>query len=578
MNEFVMYLNSMNSAKSESMNALAESQLMSKYYSKIEVKREISNALTKYLKDNSDSREAIILTGHAGDGKTSILIQVLDDFGYFNDGKKPLKIDEEFNDLYYIKDMSELSVQQQKELLLRFLNCSKNNKSAIIVSNTGPIINTFKDLFKADVSAEEIEKKILKAIENTISNKILISTKEDEFSFRMVNIANIDNSYMIENILKKVLNKDLWYVCLECINKDKCPIYHNYVDLDVNFDEVVSQIGKLYFWLSERGTRLTIRQMLAHITYAMTSNLECDDIDHFADNLSARRKYSFANGFFGAYDDSKLRANALNIKTIKELNLIGLDKKSFGIYDDELFIKENLSIFPDNIISKLRMIIDTSVESVSNDTSLSLKLRNELRRYLILFGSYHDESMKIDNEIIGEPFIYYYKAVTATENFNKAEIRRLEKIVFAALYRYFVGVYPMKDEEFLYVTLRKDFNVVQNTQMLVARVPKNDIRIELENIKDKVEPEKLQSRMILKIGAKGRFTISAEFLEYMFKFYDGEVFTNLRPSFSYGISKLKVQILKEYKINDEKITLIVIHNDKVHKMGIEIIRDEIIVD
>ena len=577
MNEFVMYLNSMNSAKSGNMNTLAESQLMSNYYSKIQVKREISNTLTRYLKDRN-SREAIILTGHAGDGKTSILIQVLEDIGYFDNGKRPLKIEEEFNGLYYIKDMSELSFQQQKELLWKFLNCGKNNKSAIIVSNTGPIINTFKDLFKGELSEEEIEKKILKAIETTKGDKIAISKKEDEFSFRMVNIANIDNSYMIENILKNILNKDLWEECFSCTNKDKCPIYNNYVDLDANFDEVVRQIGKLYFWLSERGTKLTIRQMLAHITFAMTSNLECEDIVDFADNLTARRKYSFANGFFGAYDDSKLRANALNIKTIKELNLIGLDKKSFGIYDDELFIKENLSNFPNNIKNKLRMIIDTSVDSVSSDTSLSLKIRNELRRYLILFGSCNDESIAIDNEIFGEPFMYYYRAVTAIENYNKAEIRRLEKIVFVALYRYFVGVYPMKDEEFLYVTLRKDFNIVQNTQMLVARVPKNDIRIVLEPLNEKVEPEKIQSRMVLKIGAKGRFTISVEFLEYMFKFYDGEVFTNLRPSFSYGISKLKVQILKEYKINDEKITLIVIQNDKVHKMGIELIGDEIIVD
>lgn len=577
MNDFVKYLNSMNSAKSENMNALAESQLLSKYYSKIEVKREISNTITNYLKNTND-REAIILTGHAGDGKTSILIQVLKEFGYFHEGKKPLKIEEEYKDLYYIKDMSELSVQQQKDLLWKFLNCYKNGKSAIIVSNTGPIINTFKDIFYDNIPNEDIEKKILNGIENTISHRIVLSTEIDKFKFRMVNIANINNTYLIEDILKRLLSKELWEECFICSNKDKCPIYQNYIDLDTNFNNVVNQIGKIYFWLSERGTRLTIRQMLAHITFALTSNLECENISNFAENSTAIRKYSFANGFFGAYDNSKLRANALNIKTIKELNLIGLDRKSFGKYDDELFIKENLSFFSKNIEDKLKKIINTSVEGLSKDSMGSLKLRNELRRYFILFAASNEESVNIDNIIISEPFMNYYRAVTSSDRFSKAEKRKLEKIVFIALYRYFVGVYPMKDEEYLYVTLRKDFNVVQNTQMLIAKVPKSDFQIVLEPINNRVEPEKIQSRLVLKIGRSGRFIISAEFLEFMYKFYDGEVFTNLQPSFSYGISKLKVQILKEYKMNEEKLTLIVIQNDKVHKMGIEIIEDEIVVD
>lgn len=576
MNEFVKYLNSINSAKSESMNALAESQLLSEYYSKIEVKREISNVITRYLK--KDEPESIILTGHAGDGKTSILIQVLKEFGYFNKGIKPLKIKEEFNNLFYIKDMSELSVNQQKELLWKFLKCRKNNMSAMIVSNTGPIINSFKAIFENKVSDEEIEKKILKGIENTISDEIEITTDSDEYRFRMVNIANIDNSYMIESILNKLLDKELWNDCFSCIYKEKCPIYNNYIDVSDNFESVSDQIGKIYFWLSERGTRLTIRQILAHITFSLTSNLNCHEISQFADNLNANRKYSFANGFFGAYDDSKLKSSALNIKTIKELNKIGLDSKSLGIYDDILFVKEKFNMFPKRVKNRLENILSTSIDDISRNNMNSSNLRKEFRRYFIIFASYFEDRELIDNLIISESFMDYYRAVTSKERLPHSENRKLKKIIFTALYRYFVGVYPMKDEEYLYITLRKDFNMVQNTQMLIARVPIEDIKIKVEPIKNKVEPEKIQSKLFLKIGDKGSFPISAEFLEFMYKFYDGEVFTSLQPSFSFGISKLKTQILRDYKMDKDKFTLIVIQNDKVHKMRLEIDKDKIFVD
>ncbi|MBM7562606.1 hypothetical protein [Fusibacter tunisiensis] len=576
MNDFVKYLNSMNSAKSESKNALAESQLMEEYYSRIEVKREISSKITSYLKKNEGiENEAIILTGHAGDGKTSILIQVLEEFGYFEGGKRPLKIEEEYNGLYYIKDMSELSEDQQKNLLMKFLSCKDYGMSSIIVSNTGPIINTFKALFNDEVSNIEIEQKILAGINNVISDPITISSKGKSFKFRMVNIANIDNAYMIEQILLKVLNKELWKECFVCENCCKCPINNNYDMVSENIDDVADKISKIYFWLSERGSRLTIRQMLAHITFSLTSNLECEKINNFDDSETMKNKYSFVNGFFGAYHDKTLRDNALNIKPIKELSLLGLDQKSFGKFDDELFIKESYNVFPEMIKERVIKVIKATGEGISDNTYVASMLRNEIRRYFILFAKDALNQIEIENTIISEPFMDYYRAVANDSAYTKAVHRKLEKVVFDALYRYFIGVYPSKTEENLYVTLRKDFNVVQNTQMLIAKVPRDDISIVLEEKEDKAEPEKIDNRMFLKIGNKGKFLITSEFLEYMFKFYEGNVFTNLQPSFSYGISKLKTQIMREYKVRDkEKLTLIIIQNEKIGKMKIEVDEEE----
>ena len=116
-NDFIDYLNSMNNANSNNKNALAEAQVLNDYYQKIKIKRELGEVIYDYL-FSSNEKIGVILTGHAGDGKTSILIQILNKLGYFiKDGeivKKPLKESEVYdNKLFYVKDMSELNEDNQ---------------------------------------------------------------------------------------------------------------------------------------------------------------------------------------------------------------------------------------------------------------------------------------------------------------------------------------------------------------------------------------------------------------------------------------------------------------------------------
>ena len=85
-NEFVNYLNSMNNASSSNINSLAESQVLSNYYHEIQVTRNIGTYISEQIKQNRN--ECFILTGHAGDGKTSILVQVLRELGLLEKGKK----------------------------------------------------------------------------------------------------------------------------------------------------------------------------------------------------------------------------------------------------------------------------------------------------------------------------------------------------------------------------------------------------------------------------------------------------------------------------------------------------------
>lgn len=150
-NPFVDYLNSMNNSGSNTVSALAEAQVLSPYYEKIKVER----CLGRYLSDLvSDGRgHAVVLTGHAGDGKTSILVQVLSELEML-EKDTPLKEEMLYSQngvkLYAVKDMSELPEEKQTEFCRKGLDYSGQGISSLIISNTGPLLKCFETIVKEE--------------------------------------------------------------------------------------------------------------------------------------------------------------------------------------------------------------------------------------------------------------------------------------------------------------------------------------------------------------------------------------------------------------------------------------------
>ena len=140
MNDFVAYLNSTNNIGGNSTGSLAESQVKSPFYDSVKVDRKIGNRIVTEI--NSGIYQTYILTGHAGDGKTSILVQVLKALDLLNDGEG-LEFSKEYPELYYVKDMSEIPESRQVELLEKSLQAPNNRKTGILISNTGPLLRAF---------------------------------------------------------------------------------------------------------------------------------------------------------------------------------------------------------------------------------------------------------------------------------------------------------------------------------------------------------------------------------------------------------------------------------------------------
>jgi len=439
-NDFVEYLNSMNNASSANENALAESQVLNKYYDYIKVDRELGSYI--YNKLFNGDKKAIILTGHAGDGKTSILIQILDKLGYFENGKKALKQNELYNDkLFYVKDMSELDKKIQNKILKETLIYPNRGVSSFLISNTGPLINTFENILDKE-GFEELESDLLNALDTNNLEDIKLTLDGEDCKFLVVNMAKLDNTYLIEKLLNRLIQPNLWEKCSLCEVKDKCPIYFNYFLCDKNRDRISDIIQKIYIWFQENESRLTVRQMISHLSFSLTGNLTCKQIkENIIYKNNALFDYAFPNLFFG-YKGTKCIQESLNIKAIKELNRINFDENALKA-DYKLFVDEEFEMFDDKVREILVKKIENSQKNLDFANQDGINIRKAFRRYYIIISKLLDKEKDIlVEDIFSEAFLIYDKI--CKEKIALKDKVKLQDLVFTGLYKIFIGVYPIE--------------------------------------------------------------------------------------------------------------------------------------
>lgn len=544
-NDFVEYLNSMNNASSANENALAESQVLNKYYDYIKVDRELGDYIYNKLFDGD--KKAIILTGHAGDGKTSILIQVLDKLGYFKNGKKSLKQSELYdNKLFYVKDMSELNEEVQSDILKDVLLYPNKGISSFLVSNTGPLINTFQHILDKD-SFEELENELLNGLDTNNLEEIKLTLGERECSFLVINMAKLDNTYLIENLITKFTQPNLWKNCFSCDVKDKCPIYFNYFLCSNNKERIIDIIQKIYVWFQENESRLTVRQMVSHLSFAFTGNLNCKQIKEkiiYKNNVLF--DYAFPNLFFG-YKGTDVIQESFNIKGIKELNRVNLDENVLSA-DYKLFVDEDFTMFDNEVQKILIERIDNYQNSLEFANQDGINIRKAFRRYYIMISKLLEEENDILVEnIFSEAYLLYDKI--CKEKIGLKEKGKLNELVFTGLYKIFIGVYPTEGDKTLYLTLKKNLDDVQNVQLILGEInTKLNMSIKQKEINNKIEKtNKMFEVYVCFDNCDEKLFLNLQMLQYFLRINEGEIFTSFNPNFTVGINRLKASLLKTYR-------------------------------
>lgn len=551
MNDFVDYLNSINNFSGDSTGSLAETQVKSKYYDLIKIDRRLGRFIADCVK--SKNYKTFILTGHAGDGKTSILVQVLKALGYLSDGEGLCK-EKRYEDFYYVKDMSEIEEQHRPEVLENALNAGNNNMSSLLISNTGPLLETITSLEKRVFETggkeftkdEEIRVKtnVLKALDKNDNQEISIAGKQAY----VINIARIDNVSFATSILRKFVDAALWSKCEECKCKEKCPIVFNRRIVANQYDRVASFVENYYRFLYENDKRMTIRQIAGQISFALTGNLTCKEIET---KLLKEPffNYNFANLFFGfcGIDEKK---DATQINGIKQIQLLELDKTALDV-DYRLFVNNDRSFFApeiEEVLQGLNKNYRKHYQVTNEDTAVTnserrteIKLRSAVRRFYLLFGESDNSGVEnLWNQIYGLSFSDYCKLVDKKQ--PKALLRKLQTTIFQALYVRNTGSIPSGQSE-LPLTLRREDDVFQNVMLVLGKVNKSDLELVQWPVNSLFEDN--SEKQTIGLDLKGRrVKISLPMVNYFQALIAGSIASNNNPALTHGIATLDAILLE----------------------------------
>ncbi|MBD7914580.1 hypothetical protein H9660_05430 [Clostridium sp. Sa3CUN1] len=567
-NEFVNYLNSMNNATSGNINALAESQVINKYYNYIRVDRKLGEFIVKKI--NANEKSCYILTGHAGDGKTSILIQVLKSLNLLPEGERLKVVDtvsNEFCTLKYVKDMSELSEEKQIKLLKECLEAPQNGMSSILITNTGPLIKSFNILFGEgnDEKIDKIENMLLKQLdENSIEE-----LKVNENRFNLINIARIENLNFARKVIEKICSDELWGKCRDCINECKCPIYFNKKCVSDNKERVIDFVETFYRWLQENDKRITIRQMIAQISFAFTGNINCERISKFDNRLYNNFNYNFANLFFGYKGIQEI----YEAKQIKGIELIQEMKI------DSVALREDYNIFVKGDFSYLKPDIRIIVESLWNKFSKEVfigdycdskyidkqnEIRKAIRRFILVFGLSEQENgvSELYNQVYGKVFNMYKSAIT--EKHTPRKLRAISKMIYEALYIKNIGVPPI-DEDTLYLTLARYDGDFQKVFLLLGKAKERNLVVNQVVRNVEIEDTDGGYKLVLQICKEDgivneKVNLSLPLLMYFYSIGNGEISTEINPSLSHGVAELNAKLLKVFRFKEKEKQLSLIVN------------------
>ena len=592
MNSFVDYLNSMNNASSDTIAALAESQVNSPFFRKIQIERNLG----RYLSDRIRSGEhlSVVLTGHAGEGKTSILVQILQDLGFLDENSS-LEPEKEYDNdsisLYAVKDVSELSENKQIAFCRKALDAPKKGKSSIIISNTGPLLKCLELIREEQCKAQGIafDEREKIALQTQLLDQLDENKNEmisvGDCQFLMINMARVDNVSFAREIMDKLLSEDLWKECESCPKCSKCPIYFNVVQIRKYQDRVSSAVEAFYRYLYENDKRMTIRQILSQLSFALTGNLTCSDIKA-SYKESVKFKYLFSNLFFG-YRGLEEIDNADQIQGIAYAKELKLDTRGLDI-DYKLFVTGDFSDIPADIgklvneqhkmFARRHLNIDDRDNEFNNT---DFEYRRSIRRVFVFFGEpQNDKQSNKYLPLYDELFGVGYNAYIRIQNGEASSklLNELRNTITDALYLEMTGT-SSKMARDIPLTIKRNDDYFQSVMITTGSFKKTNFKVKGTFKETAFEDSSSKHEVELQLSNDISFRLSLPMVIYFGEIANGMISTISNPSLTHGLSKLKAMLKKisEEETDDGEISVIVNNTDKPIELKI-IVEDNLLIE
>lgn len=549
-NEFVSYLNTLHNYNAQNANVFAEKNIKSYFYKKIMVDIPICDFIVEHLKN--DIPHVVVLTGHAGDGKTSLMYQVLNCLGAsFNSNEKKLCIDIS-NDkkCIFVKDFSELSDEDKISTLKEIIKKQSMGYYAFLVANTGPLISNFSRAFDTG-DKEKIQTDLIKLLaENTGEIEEINGLK-----ISVINVVAVNNAFFSNEFIDKIIVDELWEDCQNCSKKNYCPIIRNINLIKTNKTKVKDFIYNHYIWLSEYGERLTIRSMTQQLSFMITGGLNCRNVKEYDAIL-----FLSSNLFFG-YIGPKIDKKALEINSIYQTNICNYDKKRLRS-DEQIFINKDY----ENIFCKdLKKIINDSENAYGSVNGWHLMIK---RMYLF----YNTQTKNVQNDL-EDVFSKEFSTYIDIKFKDSAILPKDNSLIKDALSMLNIGIIESQKND-IPITLNRESGYVQNVQYVVGMIKRKKIRLEkqLSNHSKYLGDKRYNDIYISIAGYRLKKDIDLPLLDYFSDLRSGIINTNIDAQLSKGLETIKSEILSIAKDDedDDILNLIVSNTEGYYEISLEI--------
>jgi len=575
-NPFVDYLNSLQRLNACNENALAESQACDPQFTHIHVSHPLTQTIVNELK-NINGRH-VILTGHAGDGKSTIAVEVYKHL-------KRVPVDQHLHKrldpredidgtaITIIKDLSERHKNEDSSLVNEF---NDGLRRFLLVTNTGTLLDLFRqqsNLF--GLGEDNLESDVLTSISSEQGEGELILGNTQ---FKVFNLARIDNLHIAREIFEKMLSPDRWNECSERDCRYSCPIYLNVDLIQSNKHRIFDRIFLAYRRMYEYGCRLTMRQLTEHLAYLVTSGLGKADVAEMQqkNHKPLKVEYMFFNRFFG--DNGRVNHSAAQqMKAIREIQKQGFGERPCPTWERQLWLRSHGTPFRlgvDACDSEFELLRNHGSRS-GDDNHPGLtpdQAREQVRRMLYFLYDFSEKEQSYLCQYLNSPTVLRWMVwQTPDVQLDNNEKYNLENSIYHVLQEHFTGVRlpegTSQKKQHLFVTLsRRRSEVRQSAQVVLAMVDWNSTVLHLRSV-DSVTGV---TRTDLFLEGRDRINgislkLMLPFLDYVVLRHFGELGEVLQTAYLERIERFKAQVQKLAGAPDDRAMLVRLKTDNTFR-------------
>lgn len=537
-NEFVDYLCSLTNTSPANENALAESQLNSRFFERVRVDHPLEDYIQEQLLHGC---RRVVLTGNAGDGKTTIAFSILQRLGFTG---WPLQQREDLphKRLTVIKDMSELPATARREILREIWE--NDDWHYLLVSNTGTLLETVRQVGELyDLTEDSLLDAMQADKPSLIGGRLLL-----------VNAGNTCNIEPALDVLERVTDQSNWQICAACALIGNCPIYQNIFLLQDGWETVWRRLRLVYHHLYEYGSRLTMRQLVAHLAYAVTAGYDCRRLGALSE-IALKEGFVgglFFNRFFGD-DGSTEDPAASQLLAVRRIRESGYGLLLDPAVEQRLWLGEDGDWTASSLAARLvkRIRGDSATEKARADRAA----RRQLRRLLFFWGTSLAEGggpqkAEVDyvSSFLDSPALVEYLDLVESPQFDSFKAVRHKKKILRVLQEYFSGTLLPESTplERLYVPVHRP-GAMSTVQLLLAEFRNNDFDLERRDVYQVGRVVRRSLFLILKENPELRLELNLPFLDYVARRYRGELTADLTAFYANRLQRFKAELIRYYQ-------------------------------